>query len=141
MLGGVECLPADYAHAQHVWENFHCQNLKEYMALYLLRDICLIADVFQAFRNQSLDEHQLDPAYFVSAPQLAWNALLKPIDRPIPLITDPEMYRMIQPNIHGGICHASVRYASANNKLMGSLFDPRLPTFFIMEVDANNLYG
>ena len=48
---------------------------------------------------------------------------------------------MIQPNIRGGICHASVRYALANNKLMGSLYDPRLPTSYIMEVDANNLYG
>ena len=56
-------------------------------------------------------------------------------------MTDPEMYRMIQPNIRGGICHASVQYARANNKLMGSLYDPRLPTSYIMEVDANNLYG
>ena len=38
-LGGVECSQADYAHAQHVWENFHCQSLKEYMALYFLSDI------------------------------------------------------------------------------------------------------
>ena len=111
------------------------------MALYLLSDICLLADVFQAFRNQSLDEYKLDPAYFVSAPQLAWNAFLKHIDRRIPLIIDPEMYRMIQPNIRGGIFHASVRYARANNKLMGSLYDPRLPTSYIMKVDANNLYG
>ena len=66
-FGGIECSLADYAYAQHVWENFHCQNLKEYMALYLLSDICLLADVFQAFRNISLDEYQLDPAYFVSA--------------------------------------------------------------------------
>ena len=32
-LGGIECSQVDYAHAQQVWENFHCQNLKEYMAL------------------------------------------------------------------------------------------------------------
>ena len=121
--------------------NWHCQSLKEYRRLYLLSDICLLADVFQAFRNNSLDEYQLDPAFFVSAPQLACNALLKHIDRPIPLITDPEMYRMIKPNICGGICHASVRYASANNKLMGSLYDFLKPTSYIMEVDANNLYG
>ena len=70
-LGGIECSQGDYAHAQHVWNNFHCQRLKEYMALYLLSDICLLADVFQAFRNNSLDEYQLNPAYFVSAPQLA----------------------------------------------------------------------
>ena len=65
------------------------------MALYLLSDICLLADVFQEFRNNSIDEYQLDPVYFVSSPQLAWNALLKHLDRPIPLNTDPEMYRMI----------------------------------------------
>ena len=111
------------------------------MQLYLLSDICLLADVFQMFRNNSLNEYQLDLAYFLSAPQLTWNALLKHIDRPIQLITDPEMYRMIQPNIRGSNCHASVRYARANNKLMGSLYDPTQPTSYIMEVDANNLYG
>ena len=77
----------------------------------------------------------------MSEQQLAWNALLKHIDLPIPLITDPEMYLMFQPNIRIGICHASVRYARANNKLMGSLYDPRQPTSYIMKVDANNLYG
>ena len=140
-LSGEECSEADYAHAQQVWTEFKCNTLKDYMSLYLLSDICLLADVFETFRSNSLEEYQLDPAYYVSAPQLAWNALLKFINRPIPLITDPEMYRMIQPNIRGGICHASVRYARANNKFMGSLYDPTKPTSFIMEVDANNLYG
>ena len=140
-LSGEECSQADYAHAQHVWTEFKCNTLKDYMILYLLSDICSLADVFETFRSNSLDEYQLDPAYYMSAPQLAWNALLKFINRPIHLITDPEMYRMIQPNIRGGICHVSVRYARANNKLMGSLYDPTKPTSFIMEVDANNLYG
>ena len=75
------------------------------------------------------------------APQLAWNALLQFINQPISLITDPEMYDMIQQNRRGGICHANVRYARANNKLMGSLCNPTKPTLFIMEVHANNLYG
>ena len=66
------------------------------MSSYLLSDICLHADVFETFRSNSLEEYQLDQAYYVSTPQLAWNALLKFINRPIPLITDPEMYRMIQ---------------------------------------------
>ena len=42
-LGGMEYSQADYAHVQHVWENVHCQSLKEYMALYLLSDIFLLA--------------------------------------------------------------------------------------------------
>ena len=51
------------------------------------------------------------------------------------------MYRMILPNIRGGICHASVRYARAINKLIGSLYDLQLSTSYTMEVDANNPYG
>ena len=51
------------------------------------------------------------------------------------------MYRMLQPKICGGICHASVRDARANNKLMGSLFNLRLPTSYVIKVDGNNLYG
>ena len=94
-LGGVKCSQADYAHAQRVCNNFHCSTLKEYMELYLLSDKRLLADVFQAFRNKSLNEYQLNPAYFVIAPQLAWNALLTNIGSPIPLIIDTEMYRMI----------------------------------------------
>ena len=64
----------------------------------------------------------------------------KHIDQPIQQNPDPEMYRMIQSNIRGGICHASVRCARANNKLMGSLYDPMKPIIYIMEIDANNLY-
>ena len=50
-LGGVECSQADYAHAQPVFANFDCQSLKEYMALYILCDICMLTDVFQAFQK------------------------------------------------------------------------------------------
>ena len=57
------------------------------------------------------------------------------------LISDPEMYRMIQPNIRGGICHASVRYACANNKYMEALFRLDKRDSFIMYIDATNRYG
>ena len=67
----MKCFQADYAHAQHVWDNFHCSILKYYMALYILSDKCLSANVFQTFQKQSLYEYQLDPAYFVNAPKLA----------------------------------------------------------------------
>ena len=93
------------------------------------------------FRNNSLNEYQQDPAYIVSAQQLAWNALLTHINQSIRLITDREMYRMIQPNIRGGTYHASVRYARATNKLMKSLYDPIKPISYMIEVNANNLYG
>ena len=119
-LSNAECKPEDYEHAQRVWNEFSCATLGDYMCLYLLNDICVLAYVFETFRANSLEEYQLDPAYYMSAPQLAWSALLKFINRPIHLITDPKMYRMIQPNIRGGIVQASVRFARASNKLLSS---------------------
>ena len=62
-------------------------------------------------------------------------------DLKLELISDPEMYLMIQPNIRGGICHASGRYARANNIYMGKLYPPDEPESFIMYIDATNLYG
>ena len=51
------------------------------------------------------------------------------------------MYRMIELNFPSGICHSLVRYALANNKLMGSLYNPTKLTFYIICVDANNIVG
>ena len=84
---------------------------------------------------------KLDPAYFISAPQLAWNSMFKMQDLKIQLISDPEMYRMIQPNIRGGFCHASGRYARANNIYIKALYRPNEPKLFIMYIYATNLYN
>ena len=62
-------------------------------------------------------------------------------DLKLELISDPEIYRMIQPNIRGGICHASNRNARANNKYMGALYCHDEPESFIMCIDATILYG
>ena len=67
--------------------------------------------------------------------------MLKYIDRLIQLITDPEMYRMIQSNIRSGICHVSVCYARANNKLMGQLHDSNKLSSNEVDVDKINFHG
>ena len=85
--------------------------------------------------------YELDPAHYVSAPQLSWDAMLKQIVCRLELTTDPEMYRIFANSMRGGICMISGRYSKANNKYMENLFDPRKPTNFIVNLDANNLYG
>jgi len=70
-LTNTECSEEDYAYAQRVWTTFGCTSLLDYMVLYLRTDICLLADVFQRFRRDSLREYELDPAYFITAPHLS----------------------------------------------------------------------
>ena len=64
-------------HAQKVWDVFEIKNLSQYHDLYIQSDTLLLSDIFENFRNMCLDIYELDPAYFVSAPGLAWQACLK----------------------------------------------------------------
>ena len=140
-LRDEECSAEDYDYAQIVWTAFGCATLEGYLKLYLASDVCQLADMFQNFRSICHQNYQLDPAYFVSAPQLAWNSMLKMQDLKLELISDPEMYRMIQFNIRGGICHASGRYVRANNIYMGAQYRPDELESVIMYINATNLYG
>ena len=68
---------ADYAHAKRVCKDFEIKNLGKYHDLYVQSDTLLLADVFENFRNMCLEIYELDPAKFLLAPGLAWQAALK----------------------------------------------------------------
>ena len=67
----------DYVHSQKVWEVFEMKNLGEYHDLNVQSHNLLLADVFENFRNKCIEIYELDPAHFLSAPGLAWQACLK----------------------------------------------------------------
>ena len=67
----------DYEHAQKVWSTFNIKNLGEQHDLYVQSDTLLLADVFENFRGKCVERYELDPAPFLPAPGLAWQACLK----------------------------------------------------------------
>ena len=140
-LTNQECSEADYNHAQKVWQKFKCERFLDYHNLYLKTDVLLLADVFESFRNATLSTLGLDPAYYVSAPQLSWDCMMKMTGCQLTLLSDPAMFTVINTNLRGGICMISKRYAKANNRYMGDAYDPTEPESYILYVDANNLYG
>ena len=70
----------DYAHAINVWNTFNINDLGEYHDLYVKLDTALLAEVFENFRNKSIEIDKLDPANFLTTPGLSWWACLKKTD-------------------------------------------------------------
>ena len=81
-------------------------------------DTLLLADVFKNFRNMCINIYKLDPAKFLWAPGLVWQATLKKAKLKLNLLTDIDMLIIIEKGIRGGICHSIYWYARANNKYM-----------------------
>lgn len=131
---------SDYSHARCIWNMFKLKNLGEYTDLYLKTDVILLADVFENFRQTCKTNYKLDPAFYMTAPGLSFDAMLLKTKVKLQLIEDLEILRMIQKGIRGGVCLCSNRYAKANNKYMSN-YDPKIPDNYLLYIDCNNLYG
>ena len=130
----------NYKHAQNVWNTFNLKNMGEYHDLYLQSDILLLTDVFENFRKTCLEYYKLDPCHYFTSPGLSWDAMLKMTDIKLELMTDVDMFQFIEKGLRGGISYIANRYGKANNKYMKD-YKKDKPSKYIMDLDANNLYG
>ena len=129
-----------YKHAQNVWNTFNLKTMGDYHDLYLKSDILLLADVFENFRKSCLQYYKLDPCHYFTSPGLSWDAMLKMTDIKLELMVDIDMFQFIEKGLRGGTSYIANRYGEANNKYMKN-YDDKIPSKYIMYLDANNLYG
>ena len=75
-LNTEDITDADFKHVKRVWRDFELRNLGYYHDLHVQSDTgrwLLLTDVLENFQNKRVETfHQLDPAYFLSAPGLVW---------------------------------------------------------------------
>lgn len=149
----------DLVFAKTVYQHFKCKNFGDYHDLYLKLDTILTKDIFDNFRKTCYKNYNLDPVYYVSAPQLADSAALKYTKQNLELLTDQETYELYEKGIKGGISMIPHRHAVANNcyfydeKIMKTvklpeeeaekkgIWDKEKNPSYIQYLDANNLYG
>ena len=88
----------DYRHAKRVLKSLNNKNLVDY---HVQSDTLLLADAFENFRNKYIEIYEVDPAHFLSAPGLAWQACLKKTKVKLELLTDVDMLLMVGKGIRG----------------------------------------
>ena len=99
----MECITdIDYRHGKTVFEYLVNKNSGDYHGLYVQTDTLLLGDVFENFRNMCIKVYDLDPARFLSAPGLAWQACLKKTEVKLELLTDVNILLMVEKGIKGG---------------------------------------
>ena len=62
---------AQCLHLKLVWKKFGFKIFRDFHNHYLKKDVLLLADVFEKFISTSLNNYNLDPCHYFSAPGLS----------------------------------------------------------------------
>lgn len=86
----------DYQFALEIWKKFNIKTLGDNADLYLCVDVCLLAIVFESFRETCRQIYKLDPANYYTAPGLSFDAMLKFTEVELELLKDVDMLLFIE---------------------------------------------
>ncbi len=118
--------------ANKTFQEFGCTSILDYMMLYLRLDVLLLCEVFEAFREMTLNETGLDCLHYYTTPGLAWDAALKKSGQTLELLKDPNLISFFieRGTIRGGLSSPSeLKYHEINDNSSIHYFD------------VTNLYG
>ena len=80
--------------------------------------ILVLANVLENFRKMCLEIYELNPARFLSASGLAWQAALKKTKSELEPLTDTDMLLIVEKWIREETCHSINKYLKVNNRYM-----------------------
>ena len=139
--GDVSVSRSEYNHALKVFIELKCGSLGDYHDLYLTTDVLLLASVFKVFREVCYQIYGLDCACYFTASNLSGDAFLKVYKSELKLLTDREHLDLVQRMIRGGMSSVYARrFYKANNKYLDNFLPSELSSY-VLNFDANNLYG
>ena len=105
--------------------------------MYVQSNTLLLADVLQN-QYMCLAIYELDPACFLTAPGIKWEAALKITKVTLDLLTDIDMFLIVEKGVRRGTYHAIHWYKKANNKYMKGC-NKNKESIYLKYWDVNNL--
>ena len=141
-----------YEKAQTVWKTFEMGSMKDFMETYCLCDTLLLSEVFERFKDESMENFEIEPGHFISLPGFAYQAFLKQTGVQMDYVTNADIFDMLSSNLRGGHSFASQRYEESSLfKKTSHKIDPGPQNVwknrteddlqYIIDIDMNNLYG
>ena len=102
-LTGEDISDYDFEFYKEICIRFKIKTLGEYHDLYLKSDVLRLSDVFENFIETCFQYYKLDPRHYYSAPAFSLNACLKMTVIELELISDVDMYLMIEKGLRGSM--------------------------------------
>ena len=84
-----------------------------------------------------LELHELDPARFLTAAGLAWQAALRKVKVKVDLWTNIDILLIVEKGMRGRICHAIHQCAETNKKYMKN-YGRNNESLYLKCLDVNN---
>jgi len=91
---------SDYEQAECIWHHYKMTKFAHYHDHYLIRDVLLLTDCIESFRQDTIREHGIDCLHFPSLPGMVLQVALKKTGIELDLMTDANMFNMIESGIH-----------------------------------------
>ena len=97
---------------------FRMKKMSDYHDLYLKADVLSLPDVFKKFIGVFLEYYGLDRCHYLRSLGLNWDVMLKMTIVELQLISDIDMYLLVENGMRGGISYIAKRYTKVNSKYM-----------------------
>ncbi|XP_034242358.1 uncharacterized protein LOC117645912 [Thrips palmi] len=130
---------SEYEHALYVFEVMGCQSVGDYLRLYNIVDVLMLACVWHSFVTTNRTNYALDPSHFITAPSYYYQCCLFKSKETLELVQDVNMYWQLNNNIRGGFAGAFKRVCIANNPQVSN-YDPQKELTYLGQFDLNSLY-
>ena len=89
-----------------IYKKLNCENVKDYLEIYMKLDICLQSDIFNVFRNTIWDKFEIDCSKYITSCSLSLDLMLKYTGVKIQLFKDITMFDYADRSVLGGVCIA-----------------------------------
>ena len=79
------------------------------ITIIILKDILLLADVFEKFIDRCLEFYGRDPCHYFNSPGLSWDVMLKMTGVKLEQISEIYKYLFIARGLRGGVSYIAKR--------------------------------